>query len=160
IRFNCGNCGHKLNASPDLVGRRCKCSRCGRKMTVPATSQRLPQDNNRAASTDNPAGLHLPPPLPASAVQASRGPVSRKVKLGLIVGASIVAVLVLVCVVVFLTSVQDVDRKLSDLKTGDSSSRQEALVWLADADVDPAHQGPVTSALEPVVFEGDVRGDL
>jgi hypothetical protein len=166
VKFICDNCGRKLNASPDLVGHRCKCSRCGNKMTVPSASDRAAKGARSATPTGRQAGPHLPPPLPASAAgspaaSAPPGPVSRKLRFRLIVSASLAAgLLAVVALVVFLASGQDVDRKLNDLKSGDSSTRRQALVWLADADVDPSHRAPVTAALEPVIFEGDVRGDL
>jgi hypothetical protein len=71
-----------------------------------------------------------------------------------------VGLLVVAGLIVFLLHPRDVDRKLSDLKGDDVDARQQALLWLAEADVDAPHRGPVTAALEPLLFEGAVRGDL
>jgi hypothetical protein len=62
--------------------------------------------------------------------------------------------------VVFLVYPSDVDRKLSDLKNGTPEARRQAIVWFSGADLDASHAPVVAAALEPLLFEGDVRGDL
>jgi HEAT repeat protein len=46
LRFPCDHCGHKLKATADLAGHRCKCTRCGRVLRVPSpagpVARRLP----------------------------------------------------------------------------------------------------------------------
>jgi HEAT repeat protein len=126
VKFPCDNCGHRLKASPDLAGRRCKCTRCGQVMTVPSSS--------------------------SGAGSARRW---------LLLGASVAAgLLVVAALVVYLVYPRDVDRNLNDLKNGAPEARRQALLWLAQADVDAPHRGPVTTALGQLLFEGDVRGDL
>jgi HEAT repeat protein len=144
VKFCCDHCGHKLKASPDRAGQRCKCPRCGQALTVPSS----------------------PPPVPAAPAQApaaspASGPVNKKSRRTLALGVSVaVGLLGIAGLVVFLLHPRDVDRKLSDLKGGDPEARRQALLWLAGADVDGPHRVPVTAALEPLLFEGDVRGDL
>jgi hypothetical protein len=126
VKFPCDNCGHRLKASPDLAGRRCKCTRCGQVLTVPSS----------------PSGTAL-------------------ARRRLLLGASVAAgLLVVAALVVYLVYPRDVDRNLNDLKNGTSDARRQALLWLAQADVDGPHRAPVTAALETLLLEGDVRGDL
>jgi hypothetical protein len=144
-----------------MMGRHCKCSRCGRVLAVPASSRRAP--NTNAADTlgadlpttpDRPVGPHLPP-LPTEATGG------KKTVAYLLLGAGAAAGLVaLVVLLATYLLTADVDRKLGDLKGTDSAARQQALVWLAEADVDAPHRPAVTAALEPLVFEGDVRNEL
>ncbi len=62
--------------------------------------------------------------------------------------------------VVFLMVYRAVDRKLNDLKGGTLEARQQAIVWLAESDIDGSRRAQVTAALEPILFEGDIRGEL
>ena len=158
VKFLCDKCGHKLKASPDLAGQRCKCVRCGQVLTVPSSPSGTAPEKEK----------HVPPPTdtqtgPARspAVSPPSGPVNKKARWRLALGASIAAGLLAVAgLVIFLVYPRDVDQKLNDLKSGAPEARRQALLWLAEADVDGPHRGPVTAALEPLLLEGDVRGDL
>ena len=128
VKFLCDNCGHKLKASPDLAGQRCKCSRCGRALTVPSSPSGTSPDKERRVprSPDKQAG-----PSPPS------GPVNKKARWRLALGLSIAAGLLAVAgLVVFLVCSRDVDRNLTDLKSGTPEARRQALLWLAQADVE------------------------
>jgi hypothetical protein len=134
VRFICGNCEHKLKASPGLVGQRCKCTRCGRVMKVPSPVSDVPKEVKR---------------VPAKGWSR------------LVLGVSLAAGLLVVAgLLVFLLIPRDVDQKLNDLKAGARETRRQAVVWLAESDLDGPHRARVTAALEPVLFEGDVHGEL
>jgi hypothetical protein len=62
--------------------------------------------------------------------------------------------------ILFVVYPRDVDQKLSELKNGTPVVRKQALVALAEADLDDARRARVTAALEPLLFQGDVRHDL
>jgi hypothetical protein len=73
--------------------------------------------------------------------------------------AGVLAVALLFCLLLALAP-RDVVQKLNDLKGANSAARQQALVWLAEAEPQDAFRAQVTAALEPMILEGDVRGDL
>jgi HEAT repeat protein len=68
--------------------------------------------------------------------------------------------LLIVAGVLFVVYPRDVDQKLGDLKSGTPEVRKQALVALAEADLDGSRRGRVTAALEPLLFQGDVRHEL
>jgi hypothetical protein len=155
VKFFCDHCGHKLKARPDLAGQRCKCVRCGQVMTVPSS----PSGNSPKEEKPIPSNGGVPP-TPA-AVSPPPGPVNKKPRWRLALGASLAAgLLAVAALVVFLLYPREVDQKLNDLKGGPPEARRQALVWLAETDLDSSRRAPITAALEPVLFEGDVRGDL
>jgi hypothetical protein len=162
VKFLCGNCGHKLKANPKRAGQRCKCTRCSHEMRVPSSpSGDVPVEARRIAANGGnqptSADKHASPP----AVSPPPSPVNKKGRSRLVLALSLAAGLVaLAGLVVFLMYPRDVDRNLNDLKGGNSEARRQALVWLAEADLDGSRRAPVTAALEPLLFEGDVRGDL
>jgi hypothetical protein len=53
-----------------------------------------------------------------------------------------------------------VDRNLSDLTGAAPEARAQALLWLAEADPQEAGRAQVTATLEPLLVEGDARGNL
>jgi HEAT repeat protein len=61
---------------------------------------------------------------------------------------------------VFLAYPRPVDQELNDLKGGTAEARRQAVVALAQADVDGSRRAAVAAALESLLFEGDVRHDL
>jgi hypothetical protein len=61
---------------------------------------------------------------------------------------------------VVLLSLSEVSRELGDLKGDVPEARREALLSLAQAEPDLSRAASVTAALAPLLFEGDVRGDL
>jgi HEAT repeat protein len=73
---------------------------------------------------------------------------------------SIAAGLLALAGLAFLAYPSAVDQELNDLKSGTADARRQALVALAQADVDGSRRSAVTAALEPLLFEGDVRHDL
>jgi hypothetical protein len=174
VRFLCGNCGHKLKASPDLVGQRCHCTRCGQVMKVPSTfgdgveqTQRFPTKNeNQRTSADkqarpSPLGPFLVAPTRSPSLSPLRGSVNKKARFRLVLGASLAAGLLAVAgLVVFLMHPGSVDQSLTDLKGGTPEARRQAVLRLAETDPDDSHRDAVTATLEPLLFEGDVRGDL
>jgi hypothetical protein len=78
----------------------------------------------------------------------------------LVLWGSIAAVLLAAAGLLFLLYPRDVDQKLNDLKSATPAARRQALVALAQADLDGSRRAQVTAALEPLLFEGDVRHDL
>jgi hypothetical protein len=54
----------------------------------------------------------------------------------------------------------EVGRKLDDLGGDAPDARAQALLWLAQAEPQDASRAQVTAALEPLILEGDARGDL
>jgi hypothetical protein len=78
--------------------------------------------------------------------------------------ATVVAVAVIaggVALAVFIYNrLHEMDRKLNDLACGTPDARAGALLWLAEAAPQDADRARVTAALEPLLFEGDVRGNL
>jgi hypothetical protein len=158
VKFSCDKCGHKLKASPDRAGHRCKCARCGQALTVPSSpSGTALEEKERVPAIAN---KHTGPARSPETSPPSC-PVSKKARWRLALGASLAAGLLAVAgLVVFLLYPRNVDRNLNDLKSGTPDARRQALVWLAAADVDGPHRAPVTAALEALLFEGDVRGDL
>jgi hypothetical protein len=150
VKFVCNKCGHKLKASPDRAGQRCKCSRCGHVLTVPALGSGSSPDGSK----------HVVPNVgspPAPTVSEPLGPVTKKARWRLVLVAGLLAA---VGLVVFRLYPSDVERNLNDLKGGTSEARRQALVWLAEADIDGSRRALVITALEPMVFEGDVRKEL
>jgi hypothetical protein len=79
---------------------------------------------------------------------------------GLLLRAGIAAGLLAVAGLLFLSYPRDLDRELSDLRSGTPEARRQALVGLAQADVDGARRAQVTAALGPLLFEGDPRHEL
>jgi HEAT repeat protein len=140
IRFACRHCGHKLKAEPDQAGKRCKCTGCGEALTVP----------------DSPDAGAPPPSRPAEPVK--RKPAARRA-LWMRLGAGLLAAAV-VLLVGYLLLPGELDRRLNDLKGGSAEARQQAVVWLAQADLQDGRRAQVTAALEPLLFQGDVHKDL
>ncbi len=134
IKFICTSCGHRLKAFPDQAGKQVKCTRCGLVMTVPAAG---------AAAAVPPTGWR---------------------KWGrLAVGATLAALVVAggIALAVFLYGrTHEVDVRLNDLACGSPESRAKAVLRLAEMDPQDAYRSKVTAALEPLLFEGDVRGNL
>jgi hypothetical protein len=131
IKFSCASCGHRLKAFPEQAGKTCKCPSCGQTMTIPAA-----------------------PPA---------APVNRKRRLRLILGGAAAAAVLAGAIVlaVFLYGrFRDVDQKLGDLNCGAPEVRAQALLWLAQAQPQDSRRAQVTAALEPLVLEGDVQGNL
>jgi HEAT repeat protein len=143
IKFSCVHCGHRLKASPGQAGKSCKCPHCGHALTAPA-----------------------PGPLPAAPVgppaAAPGGPGRRKKWVRRALGAGAAAVLAggIILAVFLYGRLHEVGQKLSDLGGDVPEARSAALLWLAAADPQDSYRARVTAALEPLVFEGDVRGDL
>jgi hypothetical protein len=149
LKFFCECCGHKLTASPEQAGQRCKCASCGQVMRIPS-----------APAGDVP---HQPKRGPAFEGQKAGSPAPgyKKVGWGFVVGVTLAAgLLAVVCLIIVLTYRRDVDWKLNDLKNGTPEVRRQAVIWLAEAGVDGSRRAQVTAALEPLLIEGDVRGDL
>ncbi|HEY1861920.1 MAG TPA: hypothetical protein VGG61_16280, partial [Gemmataceae bacterium] len=141
IKFSCVKCGHHLKTNAEQAGKTGKCTRCGQPMTVP-----------------------VPPPLAVAAAGPSEtGPVggnwrSRRVLFTSLATAVLVGGIILAIFLYIRAHV--VDQKLSDL-TGDASeARTQALLWLAEASPQDARRTQVTASLEPLIFEGDARGNL
>jgi hypothetical protein len=143
VKFLCVHCGHKLKSIPEQAGKLCKCTACGLVMTIPASS----------------VGTAAAPVAPRPAVPANKKARSR-LAFGLSIAVAGLLVLTGVVFGMFLLGPRDVDQKLNDLKGAAPAVRQQALVWLAEAVPRDAYRAPVTAALEPLLFEGDVRGDL
>jgi hypothetical protein len=154
VKFFCQKCGHKLKANTDRAGKRCKCTRCGQVMYVP-----VPSPDNQGSLPSPTPPLAVSPPSPAAPPPFP--PARKKAVLARILVASFAAgLLAIAAIVTFLLYPKDIDQRLSDLKGGTPEARRQALVWLASADLDEPHRSPVTAALEPLLFEGDIRGDL
>jgi hypothetical protein len=144
IQFFCNGCGHKLKARPALVGKPCKCTRCGRLLTVPG-----PPFGATPTAEEG-----VPPPA---------SPRRRTGVLPLVLGYGLAAVLLAAAgltLVVFLLLPGEVSGALGDLKSGTREVRCQALVRLAEADPTAADRGRVTAALEPLLTQGDVRHEL
>jgi hypothetical protein len=91
------------------------------------------------------------------------GPVNWRRWLRRTVATAVAAAVLAGCVVlaVFVYGrLYEVDQKLSDLGGDVPEVRSEAVVWLAEAVPKDSRRARVTASLEPLVFEGDVRGDL
>jgi hypothetical protein len=140
IRFPCPKCGKPLKAPKEYLGKQVKCGRCGVLLPVPAGGDAAAEAQGRGAAARSPKN-HLSRVLTWS------------------VGGGLLASAV-VFLVVFLLVPGEVDRKLADLKGSDPQQSKEALGWLAAADPQPAQRARVTAALEPLLFDGDVRGNL
>jgi hypothetical protein len=135
IKFLCARCGHRLKANPEQAGKPCKCTRCGHAMTVPA-------------------------PAPLTATPVGTGWKRRlRIALGALVAVALVAGGVALAAFLYVRAHQ-VDRALNDLADGTPDARAAALLCLAEADPQDAQRARVTAALEPPLFEGDVRGNL
>jgi hypothetical protein len=144
IKFACAKCGHHLKADTDLAGKHCKCTRCGHTMTVPAPES-------------------LPEPPVAAPAASPAGPVNRKSKRRLPLGAGFATVVLVggvLLAISFYARTHEVDRKLADLGGDAPEVRIQALLWLAEAAPQDSRRAQVTAALEPLIFEGDVRGTL
>jgi hypothetical protein len=142
IKFACVHCGHHLKAAFEQSGKRCKCPRCRRTLTVPA-----------------PAPL---PDSPPAAATASRGP-RRGKWLRRVLGGGVAAAVLVAGVFVGVTlygSVYELDQKLGDLAGDVPQARSAALLWLATTPPQDARRAQVTAVLEPLIFEGDARHDL
>ena len=137
IKISCTHCGRRLKLYSEQAGKKCKCPRCGQAFEAPAT---IPS-----------AGAHGSP--------ARRwGKLDRRVlRAGSVV--AIVFVGILLVVLIYLR-MHDVGPRLSALSGDDPAARSEALLWLAQADPQDSGRAKVTATLEPMVFEGDVRGSL
>jgi hypothetical protein len=144
LKFSCVHCGHRLKISSEQAGKNCKCPKCGQAFTAPALV-----------------------PLPGAAVAAPSttpgGSSGSKKRVRLILGARVAfAVLVggILLAVYVYSRLHDVDQKLSDLSGDDPTARSSAVLWLAEADPQDSHRAHVTATLEPLIFDGDVRGNL
>jgi hypothetical protein len=130
VAFSCANCGHKLKARADQAGKHCQCTRCAHRMSIPAAPP------GRAPS------------------RRSRLIFAAVLACGLLVLAGIL-------VLVFRPAgTPDVDQCLSDLKGTDPDARARAVVCLADAEPADRYRSPVTAALEPLLFDGDLHGTI
>jgi DNA-directed RNA polymerase subunit RPC12/RpoP len=144
IKFSCASCGHHLKAYPEQAGKQCKCTRCGHTMTVPTTPP-------------------VPVAVPAKPTATPVTAVSRKSRFRLILGGGVAAAVLaggIVLAVFLYAYFHQVDQGLNDLSTGTPEARAKALLWLAEADPQDSHRARVTATLEPLLFEGDVRGSL
>jgi hypothetical protein len=148
IRFEC-DCGHRLKAFADQAGRRCKCSRCGRSLTIPAAS---------TGPTPDGAYDHLPFAEPAPTDGAAKKPDRRRRNLW--IAAAALAVGALLLGLYFILWGRTVENRLNDLTSDSSAARQRALVWLAQAAPEDSQRARVTAALEPLVVEGDPPKEL
>jgi hypothetical protein len=74
--------------------------------------------------------------------------------------AGVLALAAIVLVVFFRFSQPSVAQSLKDLKNGSPDARAAALAWLAEADPQDNRRAQVTAVLEPIVFEGDIPGNL
>jgi hypothetical protein len=95
-------------------------------------------------------------PLPAAAVK-------RKSRLRLALGTGTAATVLAGAVLlgVFLYSrFHEVDEKLNDLGGGVPEARAQALLWLAQVEPQDSRRAEVTATLEPLVFDGDIQGNL
>jgi hypothetical protein len=117
----------------------------------PAAPDASPGKEKRLAG----AGGKPPPPPPVPAV---RGGAGTKLRRRLFLGAGLAAGLLAVAGLALL--VYSRDAELNDLKSNSREVRREALVTLAQADLDASRRPQVTAALEPLIFTGDVRHEL
>jgi hypothetical protein len=101
------------------------------------------------------AHKQLPPPLPLGGNPAGWN--AWRLRL---LGGTVAAGLLTIIGFVFRLYPSDLDQKLKDLKGGVSEARRNAVVALAETDIDDAHRDQVTTALEPFLFDGDIRHDL
>jgi hypothetical protein len=144
IKFPCAHCGHRLKAAARQAGKKCKCPRCGHTLTIPAPV--LPA----VAAAARPVAVPVGPGRRTKWVRLTLGAAAA---VALLAGAVVLAV--------FLYGrIYDVDQRLSDLGGDSPECRSAAVLWLAEAEPQDARRARVTAALEPLVFEGDVRGTL
>jgi hypothetical protein len=109
------------------------------------------------------AGKKCKCPACGEAMPIPAAPVRRRGRLRLFLGATAAAAALAGTIVlgVFLYGYfHQVDKKLNDLGGDVPQARAQAILWLARADPQDSSRGRVTAALEPLVVEGDVRGDL
>jgi hypothetical protein len=131
IKFPCVHCGHHLKAFTKQAGKHCKCPRCGQTLTVPASSP--------------------------------DGPVQKTSWLRWAIGSTLAAAVLasgIYLALLLYQSSHELDQKLTDLGGAVPQTRSAALLWLADAPVQDSRRAQITGTLEPLLFEGDVRGDL
>jgi predicted Zn finger-like uncharacterized protein len=146
--MSCPHCGARYKPDDRLSGKKVRCKRCRRSF--------LADDK-----TGSPAA---PPPLPAPEgpglpPTASRPKGKSPLRRRLMLGAGLLAVGVL-SLLAYLLLPGGVDQELTDLKGADPGKRAAALEWLAAADPSDAQRAKVTAALEPLLFDGDVRKAL
>jgi len=141
IKFSCVKCGHHLKSNPEQAGKTGKCTRCGQSMTIPA-----------------------PTPLAvASSGPTVEGPVGGKMRSRRTLITSLTAAVLVggIILAVYLYSrAHEVNQKLSDLTSDAPEARTKALLWLAEASPSDAQRSQVTASLEPLLFEGDARGNV
>jgi predicted Zn finger-like uncharacterized protein len=138
LKATCPHCKTAYTLDDRVAGKKARCRRCKKSFVVSLGPE-------------------------AGKGPSAPGPVPGKNRFRLVLGMSIAAGLLVIAgviLVVILLIPSNVDQKLADLKTGDVQTRQQALLWLAQADPDDAHRGGVTAALEPLLFEGDITGAL
>jgi HEAT repeat protein len=75
------------------------------------------------------------------------------------VSSAVVASAIIVAIVLYVRFT-GVGPMLNDLAGDDANARNQALIWLAEAPPQDDSRGQVTAALEPLIFEGDVRGQV
>jgi hypothetical protein len=137
IKISCTHCGRRLKLYSEQAGKKCKCPRCGQAFEAPAT---IPS----AAANGSPSRRW--------------GKLDRRV---LRAGTAIAVVTVgILLVVLIYLRMHSVGPRLTALSGDDPAARSEAVLWLAQADPQDSARARVTAALEPIVFEGDVRGSL
>jgi HEAT repeat protein len=156
IRFPCPKCGKALKAPTEYLGKHVKCTKCGLSLPVPAAGDAAPAHGPDAAD-EAPAVPGLPPVPAAPAALRPKNNLSRV--LTWTVGGGLLASAI-IFLVVYLLVPGELDRKLADLKSSDPQQSKPALDWLAAADPKPSQRPRVTAALEPLLFDGDVRGNL
>jgi HEAT repeat protein len=127
-----------------FAGKKIRCKQCNEPFTVP--------DKAKPAAPATPA---LEPAWSGAALPKSRLPLI----LGVSVGAGLAvigAIILLVC----LLLPSSMDQHLQDLKSSDRKVSADALEWLAEADVQAGQRAKVIGAVEPLLLDGDVHGNL
>jgi hypothetical protein len=130
IQFSCPKCDKHLRVKDEFGGRRVRCVCCGRAQRAPAG--------------------------PTPAAPARKSGIPRIFVWG--AGGALLAAAVFL--VVFLFTPGEVDQKLKDLNGADAEKSKQALEWLAAADPQDSQRARTTAALEALLFDGDVHGNL
>jgi hypothetical protein len=138
----CTHCHTRRTLDDRWAGQTIRCKRCKQIVAIAGTSE-------PKARPSAPSG----PPAPATKRSRFR------LVLASCIGCALLAVASVILVIILLIR-PDVEQKLGDLKGTDQDARAQALVWLAEADPQDASRAQVTSALEPLLFEGDLHAVL
>jgi HEAT repeat protein len=161
LETSCPYCNTRHTLDDRWAGKKIRCRDCQQPFAAPGEPARKarPAAPGRSAAASRPIGPRSDEP------RADRDPSPRAANksqwlrvLGWS-GGGLLAVAGLFFLI-FLLTPSEVDNKLNDLKASAPDQRAQALVWLADADPEAGYRARVTAALEPLVFEGDVHGDL